>query len=172
MKKFLLIMRNIAEVYTPVATFLIMFFTFILQVFFRYVVNHPLTWTQEIIVVAFVWTVLLGACYTMRRHAHVKFTLVYDRLNPKMAAIFRMVGNLLIVGTFTALVFPSIKYSQFVGFQKTAVFRISYTYVFIPFVYFVVSTIGYIGAEVVEDMKVLTGKLSDSIDHSVPEVSR
>ena len=165
MKKLFLIIRNAIEVILPVATFTIMFLTFILQVFFRYVINHPLTWTQEVIVVTFVWTVLLGTCFTMRRHAHVKFTLIYDKLNPQIAALFRMIGNLLIIITFVLLVIPSFKYTSFVAFQKTAVFRISYRWVFLPFVYFVISTIGYIGSEIKEDLLVITKKIGDSEDH-------
>jgi TRAP-type C4-dicarboxylate transport system permease small subunit len=169
MKKLFLFVRDVFEIYLPVASFAIMFLTFLLQVFFRYVVNHPLTWTQEVIVVAFVWTVLLGTCYTMRRHAHVKFTLVYDRMKPKVAAVFRLVGNILIVVTFAALVVPSFRYSLFVGFQKTAVFRISYTYIFMPFVYFTIAIALYMFGEIIEDINVLRGRLADSLDHAAAE---
>ena len=99
MKKILLRARDVVEIYLPVAAFLIMFVTFILQVFFRYVIRQPLTWTQEIIVIGFIWTVIFGACYTMRSGSHVKFTLIYDRLTPKKAAVTRLLGNVIIIIT-------------------------------------------------------------------------
>ncbi|MDR1058903.1 MAG: TRAP transporter small permease, partial [Treponema sp.] len=62
MKKALLFIRNVFELYLPVAAFIALFCSFILQVFFRYVVRHPLTWTQEVITLGFIWSVVFGAC--------------------------------------------------------------------------------------------------------------
>jgi TRAP-type C4-dicarboxylate transport system permease small subunit len=169
MKKVLLFLRDIIELYLPVVSFTVMFLTFILQVFFRYVIRHPLTWSMEIIVIGFVWTVIFGACYTMRRKSHVKFTMIYDRLAPRPAALVRMLGNIIIAGTFISLVWASWKYSLFLGFQKTAVFRISYTVIFIPFAYFLVSITGYSVSEIIEDIKVLKGIIPDSGDHRTAE---
>jgi TRAP-type C4-dicarboxylate transport system permease small subunit len=166
MKKVLLFLRDIFELYLPVFSFIVMFLTFILQVFFRYVVHHPLTWTMDIIVISFTWTVIFGACYTMRRRSHVKFTMIYDRLPPCRAAIIRMLGNILIVVTFICLILPSWKFSFFMGFQKTAAFRIPLTPLFLPFVYFLFSIIGYASAEIFEDIRVIRGIIPDSADHN------
>jgi TRAP-type C4-dicarboxylate transport system permease small subunit len=173
MKKGLSILRDIFEFYIPIISFILMFVSFLLQVFFRYVVRLPLTWTQEIIVQGFIWTVLFGACYTMRTRSHIKFTMIYDRLRPKPAAVIRMLGNIIIVITFLLLVIPSYRYAFFVGFQKTAVFRISFTFMFISFVYFLCSIIGYTIIEIIEDIKVIRGIIPDSKDHrSLLEVQK
>jgi TRAP-type C4-dicarboxylate transport system permease small subunit len=172
MKKILLFFRNVIELYVPVISFIVMFLAFILQVFFRYIVRHPLTWSMEIIVIGFVWTVIFGACYTMRRRSHVKFTMIYDRLKPRPAAIIRMLGNIIIIATFLSLVYASYKYSFFIGFQKTAVFRISYTLIFLPFVYFLLSISGYTATEIIEDAKVLKGAIPDSKDHALAEAAK
>ena len=165
MKKVLLFLRDIFEIYVPVASFSIMFTAFIVQVFFRYVIRYPLTWTAEVIVIGFVWTVVFGACYTMRRRSHVKFTMLYDRLTPRVAAIFRMLGNIIIAVTFISLVYASYRYAFFVSFQKTAVFRIPMTPVFLPFVYFLCSITGYTITEIIEDIRIISGVLPDSADH-------
>ena len=172
MKKVLLFIRDIFELYIPVASFLIMFLIIIVQVFFRYVVRYPLTWSMEITVIGFVWTVILGACFTMRNRSHIKFTLIYDRLKPRPAAVFRMLGNIIIVVTFLSLVFASWKYALFIGFQKTPVFRISFTYIFLPFVYFLCSISAYTATEIIEDIKVLRGLITDSDDHIAGEASK
>ncbi len=166
MKKFLGFMRNIFEIYVPAISFLAMFIAFILQVFFRYVLNLPLTWTQDVIVIGFVYTVIFGACYTMRAGRHVKFTMIYDLLKPRGAAWTRLAGDIIIVATFAALIVPSWKYALFLHFQKTPVFRVNYTYIFVPFVYFILTVIGYTIAEIVEDIDVLRGKIADSKDHA------
>jgi TRAP-type C4-dicarboxylate transport system permease small subunit len=172
MKKILLFIRDIIEKYIPVFSFAVMFVAFIMQVFFRYIIRHPLTWSMEVIVVGFVWTVVFGACYTMRQRSHVKFTMIYDRLLPVPAALIRMLGNIIIVVTFASLIFATYKYSLFIGYQKTAVFRISYTFVFMPFAYFLCSIIGYTISEILEDIKVITGKIPDAADHKTAEAAQ
>jgi TRAP-type C4-dicarboxylate transport system permease small subunit len=170
MKRYLLFIRDIFELYIPVVSFIVMFLTFLLQVFFRYVIHHPLTWTQEVIVIGFVWTVVFGACYTMRRRSHVKFTMIYDRLPPRRAALIRLLGNTLIVVLFIWLIPSSWKFSFFMGFQKTAIFRIPLTPYFLPFVYFLFSIVGYTIPEIIEDLQVLAGKIPDSGDHKAAEL--
>ncbi len=153
------------EIYIPILSFTVLFLTFILQVFFRYVLNNPLTWTQDAIVIGFCWTVILGACYTMRKKGHVQFTMLYEAYSPKVAAWARLAGNLLIIVTFILMVIPSFRYAFFLGFQKTPVLRVPYTWIFLPFTYFLLSVIGYTFAPVIEDWKVIRGILPDSYDH-------
>ena len=169
MKKALLIIRDIFELYLPVASFTVMFLLFVVQVFFRYVVRHPLTWTMEIIVHSFVWMVLFGTCVTMRGRVHIKFTMLYDKCKPRLAAALRLIGNIIVVITFAALIVPSWNYSFFVGFQKTPVFRIPFTFMFISFVYFLCSTVAYTVPEIIEDLKVIRGIIPDSKDHQAAE---
>lgn len=172
MKKIFHFARDVFEIYIPATAFLAMFAAFILEVFSRYVINMPLTWTQDIIVTGFVWTVLFGACYTMRVHRHVKFTMIYDKLSPRPAALTRLIGNAIIAIAFLMLIIPSWKYSFFLFFQKTAVLRINYTYIFIPFVYLAVSIIAYSIVEIREDIAVLRGKLADSVDHTQEDFTK
>ena len=172
MKRILLFIRDIFEVYLPIVSFGIMFLTFISQVFFRYVIHHPLTWSMEVIVIGFVWTVVFGACYTMRRRSHVKFTMIYDKLAPRPAAITRFLGNIIITGTFISLVYASYKYAIFATYLKTAIFRIPLTVVFLPFTYFLCSIVGYTITEIVEDIRVISGALPDSSDHKAAEAAK
>jgi len=165
MKKILLFLRDCVEIYLPVISFCVMFLAFILQVGSRYIFNRPLVMTNDFIVLGFCWTVILGACYTMRKHSHVQFTMLYDMYGPKVAAAARLLGNVIIIVTFAVLVKPSFDFAVMQDFQKTAVLRVSLMWVFMPFVYFLLSIIGYSISPCIEDIKVLTGKLDDSEDH-------
>ena len=166
MKKNLLFLRNTFELYIPIFAFIVMFATFIVQVFFRYVIRYPLTWTIDIIVISFIWAVEFGACYTMRNKAHVKFTMLYDRFKPKTAALTRLIGNLVIILTFISLIPASWAQTLFQNFQKTPALRISYSVMFMPFVYFLIAIICYSAPEILEDIKVLKGLIPDSKDHA------
>ncbi len=55
----------------------------LLQIFFRYVVNNPLTWTGELAVFQFLWVVLLLASVGVREDFHVRLTLVVGLFGPK-----------------------------------------------------------------------------------------
>lgn len=103
------------------------------------------------------------------------FTMIYDGVKPKVAALLRLLGNLIIIITYLVLIIPSYKYCHFVAFQKTATLRLSYFWVFLPFVYFLIAVIGYTLPEVREDITILLGKKKDSAvhEHSVlKEASR
>ena len=156
--KIFIAVRDFIEVFLPVLSFTIMFITFILQIVARYVFRNPLTWTYEITVIGFSWTVILGACYAMRKRSHVMFTLIYDHLSGKKAAILRLIGNIIIFVAFILLIVPSAKYVMFMNFQSTSVFHIKLSWVFVPFVYFLISIGLYTSAEIIEDIKIITLK--------------
>jgi TRAP-type C4-dicarboxylate transport system permease small subunit len=54
----------------------------ILQIGFRYVLDAPLTWTEELARYLYVWACYLGAAVALRRRSHIAITLVADRLPP------------------------------------------------------------------------------------------
>ena len=49
-----------------VALLSLMFATFIMQIVFRYVLNRPLGWSEEVIITTWLWTVLWGAAFVRR----------------------------------------------------------------------------------------------------------
>lgn len=163
-KRSLYILRDFFEIYVPVISFLVMFLTFIIQIVARYIFKFPLTWAYEVTVIGFSWSVIFGACYAMRYRAHVKFTLIYDALSPKLAAFTRLLGNLIIAVAFFALIVPSFDYVNFMSFQSTSVFKVKLSYIFAPFIYFVLAMLGYTLTEIAEDFLILIGKSKESGD--------
>lgn len=153
--KIIKLFRHIIEIYIPLFTFAVMFLTFILQIIARYIFNHPLTWTYEVTVICFTWTVILGACYAMEKDSHVKFTLIDDNLSRKKGAVLRILGNLIILVAFVMLIVPSAKYVAFMNFQSTSVFNVKLSWIFAPFVYFLISIIFYTCKQLVEDVKII-----------------
>ncbi|MDH8677345.1 TRAP transporter small permease [Fusibacter bizertensis] len=163
-KRSFYIIRDFFEIYLPLFAFIVMFLTFIIQIIARYIFKFPLTWAYEVTVIGFSWTVILGACYAMRSRSHVKFTLIYDMLSPKKAAFIRMLGNLIILFAFVALIVPSFEYVKFMDFQSTSVFKIKLSWIFSAFIYFVFSMIGYTAVEIYEDFCTIRGKTKQSLE--------
>ena len=146
---------DLVELYIPMAAFSVMFLSFILTIFYRYVLNTPLTWPHEVQVLGFVWTAVLGATYARRRHVHVKFTLLYERSSPRMQTITRIAGNSLIGIIFLISLYPSFDYVQFMAFQRTTVLRVPFNIAYGPYVAFLVLIIAHCAYDVVTDIRQL-----------------
>lgn len=62
--------------------------------FFRYVLNSPLTWSEELARYLMIWIGLVGASVTMRHGEHIRINAVRRRLPGPV----RFVGDLLVAG--------------------------------------------------------------------------
>ena len=54
-----------------------MFCSFMLQIIFRYIFNHPLSWTLEACLITWLWTVFWGCGLLLRDQDHVRFDILY-----------------------------------------------------------------------------------------------
>jgi TRAP-type C4-dicarboxylate transport system permease small subunit len=124
------------ELYLPIAAFLSLFILFLLQVFFRYFLNRPLTWPQELTSMLFVWTTLFGAAYVLRKGEHIVFNLIYDRLGTRGKLFTLLLGDALLIAAFCYALQPSWEYVlvDCRSFIRTPVLRICYAIVYFPFV--------------------------------------
>jgi TRAP-type C4-dicarboxylate transport system permease small subunit len=168
-KKTLSFIRNCVEIYIPVASFSIMFVTFIAQVFFRYVLRQPISWAYEVTVVCYLWTVILGACLAQRKNSHVTFTLVYDRLSLKGKALCSFLGNLIIAAAFAVSLVPSIKYIDFIKIQETSVLHVGMNIIYAPYILFLFFILAYILADLYKDFIIFTGLGSNKAEDKMPD---
>jgi TRAP-type transport system small permease protein len=68
------------------------------QVFWRYVLELPLQWTEEIARYCFVWVTFLGAATLMRLHdGHPAIDALYLRVNPKAQRVMEIFSKLTVV---------------------------------------------------------------------------
>ena len=158
MKKAFLILRDIVEIYIPVAALLIMFVTFIFQIFSRYILNNPVPWAYEVTVMCYLWMVIFGACFAYRDRSHVTFTLFYDIFGPKAKAVIAFLGNLLMLIAFIYMIPSTITMiTDQMSKQVTSVFKISLTVVYFPFIPFMFIIILYILYDLILEFMVFTG---------------
>ena len=149
--------RNLVELYIPIAAFLIMFVVFIIQIAARYIFNNPVQWAYEVTVMGYLWMVVLGACFAYRERSHVTFTLVYDKLPVKGKAICGFLGNLLMFIAFAAMFVPSCQMISQMKIQVTSVFKIGLNIVYLPFIPFMVIIMIYILMDMYTEFMVFTG---------------
>ena len=53
-------------------------------VVFRFIINHPIMWAEEVEMILIVWSVFFGASVAFREHGHLAVDLLYERF-PKIA---------------------------------------------------------------------------------------
>jgi TRAP-type C4-dicarboxylate transport system permease small subunit len=82
-----------------IALFVAILAVMVLQVAFRYVLNAPLTWTEELARYLYIWACWLGAPVALRRGNHIAIAFVSDRMP---SGLGRLVG---LVTQAAALVF-------------------------------------------------------------------
>lgn len=158
MKIALRLLRDTIEIYVPVLSFVVMFLAFVLQIFYRYVMNAPSTWAFELTRIAFVWSVLFGAIYTMRKREHLTFTLVYDRFPTRVQAYIRILSNSIVCLGFCIVFQPSLHYIQFMSMMSTTTLDIPMSLVYGPFLIFLAMVIVYSAIDVIQDIRVLLAR--------------
>lgn len=62
-------------------------------VFFRYVLKSPIFWVDEISTYILVWGCVLGWSIAQREGRHIKVSLLYDRLPPKVQWVISIFSN-------------------------------------------------------------------------------
>jgi TRAP-type C4-dicarboxylate transport system permease small subunit len=115
---------------TCVLGFAALFCVFMLQVFYRYVLNHPLAWSQEIAAILYVWIVCLGAATIVSEREHVTFSLIYASVRPRVRRVLAILGTGFVTLVFIAAFYGNLDYIAFTTRQKTPTLRLPMSLVF------------------------------------------
>lgn len=63
-------------------------------VWWRYVLNSPLSWTEQLSRILFVWVTFLGAAVLYRRGLHIAVDLLVEALPQRLRNVFRWIQDL------------------------------------------------------------------------------
>ncbi|MEO3388691.1 TRAP transporter small permease subunit [Mesorhizobium sp. CAU 1741] len=119
----------------------VMFAAFLLQVIFRYVLNWPTGWSNELTVVLWIWIVLFGAAFIVREEEEIRFDLVYGAVPPRVRRAMALLSAAALIGLY-AYSFPAVyDYVTFMKVQKTAYLKIRFDWLFSIYVIFVIAVI-------------------------------
>ena len=119
----------------------VMFFSFLLQVFFRYVMNWPTGWTNELSVVLWIWLVLWGAAFVVREDEEIRFDLFYASARPAVRRVMFLIAGISLIALY-AVSFPAVlDYVTFMKVEKSPYSKIRFVLLFSIYVVFVIATI-------------------------------
>lgn len=118
-----------------------MFAAFILQIVFRYLLNLPIGWTNEISVVLWIWIVLFGAAFVVREEEEIRFDLIYAAVGNRARRVMFLVSAAALVVLYTVS-FPAIfDYVTFMKVEKTSYLDIRFDWLFSIYLVFVVAVV-------------------------------
>ena len=118
-----------------------MFLSFVLQIFTRYVINHPLGWTLEACLMSWLWVVFWGSAFVVEDRDHVKFDILYTHVGRGMRRIFALIAALAIAAGFATSFAGTIDYVTFMKIEKSSMLRIRLDYVFSVYGIFAVAIV-------------------------------
>jgi C4-dicarboxylate transporter DctQ subunit len=119
----------------------VMFLAFIIQIFFRYVANFPVGWTQELSVILWLWLVLFGAAFVVREREEIRFDIIYGGVGPKARRIMCVITAVALIALYGISLPAVVDYVTFMKVEKTAYLKIRFDWLYSIYIVFVVAVI-------------------------------
>jgi TRAP-type C4-dicarboxylate transport system permease small subunit len=123
-----------------VAAFTAVFLAINVQVFMRYVVGAPVSWSEEFPTLAFTVAVMWSAALMLKASDHIIFELVTDLLPPGLRRLAVGFAQIAIAALFAAALPAIIDFALYMKVLKSPILRIRYDFVFALFALFVGAT--------------------------------
>jgi TRAP-type C4-dicarboxylate transport system permease small subunit len=124
-----------------VALMALMFVSFLLQIGFRYLLNQPLGWTDEVTVLCWVWAVLWCAAFVLSDQDEIRFDIVYGVVSPGTQRVFTATSSIAIVLLFLVSLPASWNYVTFMKREHTAYLHMRFDLLYAVYVIFAVAII-------------------------------
>jgi C4-dicarboxylate transporter, DctQ subunit len=118
-----------------------MFICFILQIIFRYVLNYPVGWTEEVSTLMWIWGVLWGAVFVLDEKDEVRFDIIYSAVKERTRRVFTIVTGLALVVFYSVSLPASTSYVTFMKVERSAYLGIRLDYLYSIFIIFAVGAI-------------------------------
>lgn len=117
-----LITRRAHQALRALSVLLIAFYMalVLLQVFFRYVLNDSLFWSEEVVRYSLVWGVMLGSALVAYDRGHIRIDLLDGVLPATPGRIVRFSANALTLSFNLILVWTGVQFVDRTIFQNSA----------------------------------------------------
>ena len=94
MKLLRLIDHHIEE-WLLIVTYTAMLIIATAQVFFRYVVNYSISWSQDLLTFMLIWSVFIGISLAVKHRRHIKVEIAFVLLSKRAQFILRVMSNII-----------------------------------------------------------------------------
>lgn len=124
-----------------VALMAIMFVSFLLQIGFRYLLNEPLGWTDEVTVLCWVWVVLWCAAFVLSDNEEIRFDILSGAVSPTTKRAFTFVASIAIAVLFAISLPATWNYVTFMKREHTAYLHMRFDLLYVVYVLFALAVI-------------------------------
>ena len=124
-----------------VALLSIMFATFIIQIFSRYVLNYPIGWSEEVVITMWLWTVLWGAAFVLSEKEEIRFDIIYSNLSEPMRRAFTVITGAALVLLYGISLPAAYSYVSFMKVERSAYLHVPINYMYSVYLIFAVACI-------------------------------
>jgi TRAP-type C4-dicarboxylate transport system permease small subunit len=131
-------LRSFAE-WVTVLLFVAMFVAFLLQVFTRYVLNDPVAWTQEFVLIVYIWIVFWCGAFLLREREHITFDMFFLALPLAWRRVLAVILTALTGVAFIAALPATVDYVTFMKIEKSPVIGLRFDILYSVFVVFVIA---------------------------------
>ena len=115
-----------AIVEIPVAVLVLIEIALLLAgVIARYVVHRPITWSDELASILFLWLAMLGSVVALRRNEHMRMTALVARVSPPTRAFLEALASAAALALLVLLAVPAVEYAYEESFVTTRSLEIS-----------------------------------------------
>jgi len=80
----------------------------------RYAFNKSFTWSAELTMYFFLWSIFFGSVYCFKKDAHISINILVEKLNKKIAKIIMLISYLITLVFLIFVAYYGYKYLQLV----------------------------------------------------------
>ena len=118
-----------------------MFLAFLLQVLFRYALNLPIGWTNELSSILWIWIVLFGAAFVLREEEEIRFDLLYSSVRPGIRRVMFLISAAALIFLYVVSFPAVVDYVTFMKVEKTSYLQLRFDWVFSIYIVFVLAVL-------------------------------
>lgn len=115
-----------------------MFLILLAQVVMRKFFNYPLSWPEEISLIALVWITFIGAFQVSLNNKHLKMDVLERRFSYKTKKLLHITATLFTIFFLSATIYYGLPFIQTVGDTQMPITK---TPMFVPYYFILVSFI-------------------------------
>ena len=118
-----------------------MFACFIIQIFFRYVLNNPVGWTEEVVITMWLWTVLWGAAFILGEAEEIRFDIIYSNIPESVRRVFTVITGVALIALYGISLPAAYKYVSFMKVERSAYLHVPINLMYSVYIIFAVACI-------------------------------
>ena len=113
-----------------IVLFIILFAVVLMQIFFRYVLNSPLVWSEELSRYIFIWISFLGWTLATRHNTHIRVEFLLKSLPRGIRFIIEVITRLIIIFFIGMLIYLGIRMAVRSVDVPTVTLFFTYAYIY------------------------------------------